>query len=204
MLKNKDFYGAKIINEDDPFYKKGADLLLHAAASGVPFGIRGMIRENKLSGEVTVKSLLPFIGITPAPAEFVRSKAENVMSEIMSQKVPIGGRTSEQQGRADNEKRLQRQLFMDPTKGHDMVVSALKEGTITPKEAMDMVRNSRLTQLQSGFKHLSIIEALKVYEAANNEEKKTLRQLLAQKSVTSIPLKDRREVIERKRQALTM
>ena len=83
MFANEDFYGTKIRNEDDPVMKQVLDVAEYGGRTLTPFAVRGL-QQNLKSGEGLAKAALPFVGITPAPADIKKTEAEKKLSEIMA------------------------------------------------------------------------------------------------------------------------
>ncbi|MBF0456732.1 MAG: hypothetical protein HQK99_02435 [Nitrospirae bacterium] len=82
MLNNNDFYGHKVYNEGDPLTPKAIDLAKHAGLAFEPFAFRGARRNIELNeGRINEKTFLPFIGITPAPANISKTPAQKMMDE---------------------------------------------------------------------------------------------------------------------------
>lgn len=179
MLQNKDFYGVKIRNEDDPTITQARDLALHALKGFEPFSSRGIRKEMKLEGSLNTKSLLPFVGITPAPADVNKTEAEKTMSEILARRVPVGARTKEKADEADLKRQLRRDLMRNGNA--EQIRIAIAEHRITPREGRDLMRSRNESPLQHGFKQLGIEEALSVWKDATTEERKELKQQLMKK-----------------------
>lgn len=79
LYKNKDFYGEKIYNQDDPIYQKGLDVLKYEGQSMMPFSFK----QNKndtgtfMDQLTTRQGLEQKFGIMPAPKERERTETQN-------------------------------------------------------------------------------------------------------------------------------
>jgi hypothetical protein len=188
MLNNKDFYGNKIYNEDDPLVKKFADLTAYAAKQFIPFSMRNAAQSGKEQGEQGVGKFLPttptkaasFFGITPAPKYIVKSPAVNKIDEYMGQQRPEGGRTAAQAARSDEMKRLAGGLRAGKLTPDDVRESE-KEGKITPQQGREVLREQHASPL-ARISKLPLDQALNVWDVANEKERNFIWPLLSHKA----------------------
>ena len=178
MLENRDFYGTRIRNEDDPILKQILQVGKYGLQQFEPFGFRGYAKERQL-GETPTKAALSFVGITPAPRDVNKTPAERIMSQLVSEKIPAGTRTQQQYQEQDLKSAIRRDLRMGK---QDKLREAISQGKLSGREIVELKRESRFTPLEEGFKRLPLDEAVKVYEAANPKERAGLRGLLLQKT----------------------
>jgi hypothetical protein len=171
MFSNKDFYGTQIRNSDDPLVKQALDSLKFAAVQTQPFGVRGIRQELKAGAGAS--SLLPMVGMTPAPKYINASDAELLASSMVQSKMPSNTQTREEFERAQ----LKHELGHDLTKLPD----AVRSGTITPKEAAAIARRAHQSLLSLHVKSLDLPEAIKVYRIATLAERATLRPTILTK-----------------------
>jgi hypothetical protein len=180
MIRNEDFFGTKIRNEDDPLIQQLLDLAKHGAGGFVPFGFRNIEREREKGGSLGIASQ-SFVGITPAPAALNRTAAEQLASELMREQMPEGGRTKEEFERATLRRKVMRSVAMKkgiPPEARQ----AVQDGRLTARQVVDAAIAARDTSLVRTFRRLGAEEAIKVYEVANEKERKKLRPLLALKA----------------------
>lgn len=175
MLQNQDYYGTQIYNQDDPLLQKGKDLISFIGQQFVPFGVQGLLKEKNL-GSPTSKSLLPLIGITPAPKSINQTEAEELASEYLTKKIPNTPRTKENFKKSQIKKDLKRELKVDPEKFNQDL--ELNKKSLSRKEISSILKSKNVSPLQSSVKMLSIQEAMNVYIKANDNEKKTLKKIL--------------------------
>ncbi len=177
MKNNKDFYGVKIFNEDDPFYQKGLEVIKYLGTQLIPFGIRNA---QKSVGKSTLDKILPFVGITPAPYDLNMSRAEKRAYEMMARKLPVGGRTTEQKERSDHKRELA--IELRATGGNfGRINQELRTHVISKEEHDDLKENYMLTGLQSTVKHFSYDEAWHIYKMAMPDERKQLYNIVKTK-----------------------
>jgi hypothetical protein len=179
MLENKNYYGTEIRSSDDPIVKQASDTLSHFGAAFVPFSVAGVRKERERGSSVS-KSLLPMIGITPAPSELNQTPAQQMMREIGVQSSGIRPRTKEQSERSQ----LKRDLIRTARSGgnvDEQVQAAVDAGKLNPRDVPAINRAADETPLQSSFKRLSLHDALKVYAAMNADERKQVADILEAK-----------------------
>lgn len=187
MLRNEDYYGTKIRNEDDPIIQQLKDAAKHVGESALPFSIRGYQKETERDGSL-MKRALPFIGITPAPSYINKSPAEKLMGEKTEATLPRGARTREQ---ADISQ-LRSQLRAKARNGQDIkseVDVAIKQGKLKPDDAHDILRDAKQSPLQLRYKHLPLQDALEVWDVMTPDERSDVKETLADKasSVDDLP-----------------
>lgn len=180
IWSNQDFYGTEIWNEDDPPSEKTKEVLRHVAKSFEPFAYRGMLEERQ-RGSDWKRSVLPFVGLTPAPSSINKTPAENLMDELARERRPIGTRTKQEAASA----KLRRDLTRGLRRGQDQTAAlnqAVQAGQISPNQARETYRRAATPPLVYQFNHLGLADSLKVWEVATVGERELLRPLLRQKA----------------------
>lgn len=174
MLNNKDFYGTKIRNEDDPLMKQAFDLLKHAGKQFIPFGVQGY---QKLSeeGASPIKKALPFIGITQAPSSVGLSKAEQLAQDLMRDKMPVGSRTTEEAARSKEKADLSKALRQKQPAAMKDIEKRVQAGTLNADDAKAIIQRSQTTAFESQVKHLDAADAIKVWQVATPAERQKIR-----------------------------
>lgn len=184
MLENKDFYGTKIVNEDDPWMKRQLDRLKFAGKSLTPFGVQGY---QKLSDEDLpgMRKVLPFIGFPPAPASLTQSKAEETAAEIMGGKGAEGGRTQAQADRAKLKRDLATAIKEKKPDAESKVQAAVSAGKLNESDVTDVRERAQMGHLEHMVKHFSAEEVRRVWNAAvadhDDEGMRTARVALFKK-----------------------
>ena len=179
MLSNKDYYGDKIYNEDDPMVRQLGDRFKFISEQFEPFSVRNYQQRRQAEGSVG-ESVQSFFGITPAPSSVDQSKAEELMSKYIREKLPVGGRTQKEVERS----KLIHDLVQRKRNGEDVkndIVQAIKSGTLTYKQAMNIYRTAKENPSLNSFKRLTANEAQKVYKLGTLEEKRLWKYSLMQK-----------------------
>lgn len=194
MLRNEDYYGTKIRNEDDPLIQQLKDVALHVGQSALPFSVRGYQKETERGGSLT-KRALPFVGITPAPSYINKSPAEKLISEKVQATLPRGARTREEADRSQLVHQLQTKARNDQDITSE-VQANIKQGKLRPDDARDILRDAKQTPLQLRFKHLPLKDALEVWDVMSTDERSDVKGILADKasSVDDLPETEQPEV----------
>lgn len=170
MLDNEDFYGDQIRNPNDPIVTQMAQEAQHFGAQFLPFAVRNITEERK-RGDKSLASGASFIGITPAPRDVVRSKAQNLMMEL-APRGPSGA--SPQKAAAREAKQgILRTLRQggDPSK---LIYDATQNGQLKPKELRLLVKRSGTLPMVERFRRLPFESAVKVYNASTDPREREL------------------------------
>jgi hypothetical protein len=203
MIRNQDFYGAKIRNEDDPLIQQLEDSGKFVASQMVPMSVRNLQREVALNAPLAQRAQ-QFIGITPAPADLERSRADVLAQDITSQHLPEGGRTHEEVERG----RL-RAEFTRATRAKQPpppeVADALRAGKLTARDVREARQNARMSPLARSVNRMSLGDALRVFRAATPAERTELRAMILRKAKTGLeqaPPDEREQLKGQVREAL--
>jgi len=201
MMQNKDFYGTEIRHAGDPLVKQVAEELGFVGKNFAPFAVTGGMKLHQ-SGASPAKQVLPFFGVTPAPAYVDQTPAERIAHQIQQDKMPNRTKTqadfdkNQLKGQLTN---LSRQMAKPGISDEDkddlrkqsekLLADGTKKGTITPKEVPLIMKeariNSNLSPLQRAFKSMDYDEALKVWEAANKKEKAMIGPMMRHKVISA-------------------
>jgi hypothetical protein len=178
MFSNKDFYGVKILNEDDPLMKQIISEANYLLKQMIPFGIRN-VQRGAQQGKTSLSDIVEsFVGIIPAPYDINQTPAKKRAHRILASKIPIGGRTQAAADRSQLIRDLRNRIKVgDPAANRDMM-DAFKQGKISAQEIKDVMRTSRLTPLQRLVHGMTAEEAQKVYDVSNDDEKNQIETMV--------------------------
>ncbi len=95
MLMNKDYFGTEIRNAEDPIVKQLADEVSFIGKQNLPFSVQGLMK-NIERNEKGLKVALPFVGVTPAPADIQRTPMQNEIIDLSRQRRGTPMRSQEQ------------------------------------------------------------------------------------------------------------
>jgi hypothetical protein len=140
--------------------------------------------EQSKQGASTLTKAQNFIGITPAPKSLDQTKAENLAREFVQRSIPAGGRTQEQADRQQLERDIAQSVRSKKPVG-DQVREAIQQGKLTPRQAVETLRDSQLTPLQRNFKRLTVDQSFQVWNAATPAEKQELKPMLVKKATAA-------------------
>lgn len=189
MLNNRDYYGTEIRNADDPIIKQAMDLAKFAGKQFVPFGVQGYAKMTERD-ESTTKKLAPFIGITPAPSYIDQTDAEKLASSLMQEKMPAGTRTQAEADRGKLRHDLARAVKKGDPTAREQIRKALADKLIFPKDVPDILRRSKETTLVRQVEGLDAEDSMKVWRAANDDERRQIissvrRKLMGSRTITT-------------------
>lgn len=189
IWENKDFYGNKVFNEDDPIMQKTADQFEHMFP--MPFNISSFkaglesygtspkdILSDAVSGRETkaAKTLartgLGFVGLTKAPYYISHSPAEQTAAEIARGKLPIEGRTKEQAEKSQSEHRT----LLAVQRGEMTMDEAFDKGLLDVKRWREFEKVGDETHLQQQIRHFTPEEAVRVWKDADKFEREQIRE----------------------------
>lgn len=179
MLRNRDFYGTKIRNEDDPLVKQLEDTMKYVGEQFEPFWLRNLQQRKQQEGEITPRNFIEsMFGIQPAPRSVTRSTAEALAADYLSERMPAGARTPEKAKAARTRGELIRQFRAKDPKMWQNLSKAMKDGEISADDRRDIFRAMRMSPLQMMVQRLGLDQALNVYDAAKGEEKEQVKRAL--------------------------
>lgn len=179
MMRNRDFYGTKIRNEDDPTVKQLGDTMKYVGTQFEPFWIRNLEQRKQAEGEITPRNFIEsMFGIMPAPRSVTRSTAEALAADYLSEHMPSGARTPEKAKAARERGELIRQFRTNAPDHFKNLSEALRNGQITQADRRDILRSMRMTPLQMMVERLGLEQALNVYDRADAKEKEQLKRIL--------------------------
>lgn len=186
MYKNKDFYGEKIYNSDDPFYQKGLDILKYEGESMEPFSFKKNPYDTSPFADqlTTRKGLEQKFGIMPAPKERERSDTQNAIANALSDQI---GHKEEGKTHAEMEqiiaRRHLREFIFNGGDFKDASDEWKEKAAITPRGLQKFIHESKMDPYLREFKMLTPANKVKVYQQMTDEEKEVYGHW--------IPLKDR-------------
>ena len=177
VMKNKDFFGTEIRHPDDPLTKQAWDSMKYLFPT--PFSISNFQRLSQLDAPLGIKAT-NVLGITqPTPKYISNSPAQNLASEIMREKLPVGARTQKQ---ADASQARYKLMDQYRRTGDDTAIQqAVEEGTITRKQAHEIIKESGMSDLARTIHGFSFDDAVKVYEKASPQERADLDAVMQKK-----------------------
>ena len=184
MLQNRDYFGTKIRNEDDPLMTQLKDEASFVGEQFVPFGIRNVQREMQTGGAGPAAAL-PFVGITPAPAYINKSNAQQMAEGMIREKIPAGARTKEAADKSLLISNIERKIRMKDKTASADISKALKEKKLGVNDIIGLFGKAQEAPIQKVAKRLSLAELEKVMKAATPEERRKLISIYQQKKINA-------------------
>ncbi|MGA2342580.1 MAG: hypothetical protein ABSG29_05255, partial [Steroidobacteraceae bacterium] len=202
LAANKDYKGNKIWDPDETVGEKVGDAAKYSAKDATPLSVRQYL-EGREEGRSTMDQLAPSLGIRNAPRDIDQTEAESAASQIAASEMSSEGRSKVQAGRHDAERAIT-QLARAGKPAGPAIAAALKAGTLNSKQIRETLENAHLTPLQSQVHKMGLEAALRVWDKATPEERRTLRPILAKKQsgLMDAPAAERAVLTPRLQQAL--
>lgn len=180
MLRNSDYYGIKIRNEDDPIIKQAIAELKFVGKAGVPFSVTNFQQIQK--NQPLAEKIGPFIGVTPAAAYIKNSAAQNLATQLMLNRIPQGARTAAEAQHSQ----IMRDLSVSLRQGdRTPLMQAMASHAVSPKDVKTIQARAGLTPLQYTVGKLPLSDAQQVFKLATPGEKLLLRGIIARKQIAA-------------------
>ena len=171
MLRNRDFYDTKIRNEDDPWTQQAADIAKFAGKQFIPFSAANVISEMK-RGESFKKALPGAFGVTPVKREYQRTRAENLMRDLMEETVPKGARTRAEAEKGTAKYQAVEGLRHGQTEDFEKYVEKYK---LEPDEIGELVNAAGEDPFVAKVKKIPLAGSFKVFAVATPAEREKMR-----------------------------
>lgn len=180
VLNNADFYGTKIYNEDDPYWRQWTDTLRFVVKSATPFSVTSAMKLNETHPGLQEQAL-PFFGFVPAKAELTMTPAQSRAAELMRESLPRGSRTSEESERSQFISQLTRDARAADPEWQKRLQSAIVSQKILPEQLANFFNSLPFTPFQYQVRKLSAQDAMQVWDLANPVERQQLRAIVIEK-----------------------
>lgn len=178
ILSNKDYWGTQVRNEDDPLAEQAKDVGRFVLQQGVPFAYTSQQR-LKQQGASPIKQAISYAGIQETSPQYSLTPAEQVARQVTADQRPEGGRTKFAAQHARDKGELQREVRgADPAQRAQVLRDAATAGRITPAEANRLGERSVRTPFDDQVMQFGIHDLLRVWSAANEDERAKLQPLL--------------------------
>lgn len=194
MLRNHDYFGTKIRNEDDPILKQLGDVAKFMGKQVEPFGVRGvtqMLQEGQ-----GARSFLPLVGLNPARRNVTESPAEQQAEELLSQRMPAGPRTTEQEDRSRRVIDIADALRNHEPDIYKKIQAAIHGGQLSQADIDNIREREKFpTQLQHAVAKLDARDAMRVWAQASDDERRRLIGIMMTKirSSKTLTLDERKQ-----------
>lgn len=172
-ITGRDQYGRK-----QSVMQQAKDVL----GGGLPIPIQGY-RKDSESGPL--ETVLSSTGISTFP---YKSPAERLARQYSLDTMPLGEQSKDRKDANQLARHLEDRLRKKQISARE-VAEARKEGKITSSDQKRILARAARTPLQNSFRSLTPQQAMNVWDKADDEEKKQIRPLLANKlsRVDSVP-----------------
>lgn len=181
LFQNKDWRGNRIYEPGDETGNQIGQVGKYLGKQLEPFALSNL-QQMKQEGASTGKSLLPFIGITPAPKFVGKTAAQEQLSEEVGRMRPAGGRPILD---ADKAKQVQEALGAYKTGGPSKLRELLMAGKAPAKPVETAIERMAQPQEQNtaeGARKLPLLAQFNVYKRGNAQEKYRMIDDMAHKA----------------------
>ena len=191
VAKNRDYYGTQIVNPEGTMGQYIGDVGQYLLKAFTPFFIRAMIK-NREQGKDLTRTLMPNIGIMPAPSSMNQTPAERMAHEIQQQNMPGKPRTKEEFARSVLVKQYSNEAAQAMKGGNPLpeelrnrVWTDFQAGKLHEKDLQRIEQRVEIGDpLMKSVKNLSVAEVLRVYNKADDKERALLKPVLEMKAMT--------------------
>ena len=182
LYQNKDFYGEKVYNEDDPVFQKGLDILKQQGESLIPFSFKNNPKEEPkeaLSRQWTEQKF----GIMDAPKERQRTETQNAIMKAYIQQVGTHaeGKTHAQMEQSIARRRLREYIYNGGT--WEDADPDLKEKANVVRTGQ-FVNNAKLNPYEFYFKSLTKEKRTALFEDMTEEEQEQFKKYVPKNTKT--------------------
>jgi hypothetical protein len=177
LLRNKDYYGVQIHNNDDSVVKQVVQVGNYLGQTMLPFSIRGY--KNLSSQDVgALRKAIALLGVQPAPRFIGQSAAERATNEYwQGQKSEAGIRPDQLESKVEK-----RRIVAQLEHGDQPNLSkALARGAIKPTDIKPIYQRATMGPLASGVLHMPLAEAERIFARATPAERAKLAPIMSKK-----------------------
>lgn len=183
LATNRTYYGDMVYNPQADWETILGQIGEFTLKSNQPISLQN-IQEARQRGERGVISALPgMAGVSPAPREFVRTPAQNLLYEYTGERG--GEAATPEQATKLGERRDIDQAFRSGQVSLGEARAQLHADGLRGPQIEQALKRMRTNPLLTAFKSLPLDEAEKVYELANPEEQALWHHAIAVKRVNA-------------------
>lgn len=196
LLNNKDFYGAEIHNPDDPWTMQAKQIGEYIVSGFEPYAFENEQQAEKAGGG-PVDRALPFVGVTPAPADIDRSDFQQFVAENGTRGYS-GFTTTPEKAETSQKKRAAEDALRT---GRDPDYTGLSD-----RQVLQAEKEGQIPKPELQFQRLGIEDKLRAYDMATPDERQQyhLRDHLlhgrVMESVRRLPEDEQQPVLDRLRE----
>lgn len=203
LIKNQDYYGNQIREQDANYIKQLAQSSGYVAKQFIPFWMRGIKKADE-SGKSIGSIAAPFVGIMPAPRSLTQTNAEKMLYQMKRNDRPQGGYTTDQTKRFATISDLKNQYKAGDITLGDAIRSAKEEGIQLSEATVRGMIMSKKTgpaadqyQMQKLTGRRTAEEMMEVWDEMNDDEKAKYKPIVLNKVANSktMNLKDKEDAI---------
>lgn len=174
MIKNEDFFGVKIRNEEDPIVTQMKDEAEYVAKQFIPFSFRNLMERKKAGASIGAQAE-SFFGIVPAAGYITKSPAQQAMEKTMGERAR-GVRTKDQFEKSQLIKGFVERIRKGENVTDD-VDAAQNAGQIDQRDVDHIWSGEETTPNQDKFKKLPLEDAARIFQLMTPQEKAEVKEV---------------------------
>jgi hypothetical protein len=186
ILKNKDFYGTQVYDPEEAYTSNAIDALIHMIP--IPFGIQSA-KKMKEKGEGPIEQTMGMLGFTKAPYYMEQSPARQLANDLIGEQTSNKAQTKEEFERRSLIKDLSIQYIRGLKHRSDteqnnvtrMLAENVMSGKLTMIDIDRFVKKVGSEPLAQTMQNLNLKDSLKVWDKADEAERKTLAPVIMNK-----------------------
>lgn len=175
LWSNKDFYGEKIFNKEDPIYLQGIDVLKHQAESMMPFSFKENPKDIPRNAQQKVEQ---GFGLMEAPKERERSETQNaIMKAYVDQMGGMAGQAkTHEQMEQYIARRHARQYIFNSAEWDDLDDYLKEKANVS--DIQKFVKKSKLDPYEFYFKSLKKGVRQVVFDAMPEDDQEKYKKYI--------------------------
>jgi hypothetical protein len=185
ILSNKDFWNEQVRDPESSRWQQTKDVAKFIGKQMLPISYTSEER-LKEQGASPGKRALSFAGIQEAPRRESLTKAEQLAKDILERTRAQGGMSRQEADRVRAKIAILHTLRTGDEKATEAAMQqAVNDGLLSQREAINLAKHSHENPLamQVASSNVTVIEAIRIWNAATPIEREDIRQAVAHKII---------------------
>jgi|GEM_PF-3744653 hypothetical protein len=183
-MRNRDYYGTEITNDEDKTSKKLWDMFTYIVPK--PFSLSGYFDAQK-SGATKLESLAGFTGFSKAPKYIGRSKVDNMIYDAYADMADDKTITKDVAAAKDYKNKIKETLKAgDKEEAYRLINEGIQQGIMTGKSAENMLSGENTDKAVTLFMFINPNEQEKIIKEMSPDELKRFGPSIKQENMEKI------------------
>jgi len=184
LMRNRDYYGTEITNDEDKTSKKLWDMFTYIVPK--PFSLSGYFDAQK-SGATKLESLAGFTGFSKAPKYIGRSKVDNMIYDAYADMADDKTITKDVAAAKDYKNKIKETLKAgDKEEAYRLINEGIQQGIMTGKSAENMLSGENTDKAVTLFMFINPNEQEKIIKEMSPDELKRFGPSIKQENMEKI------------------